>query len=308
MEIDYFCFSVPNLTSNDYVINEEDNENTIWIKSQEQELMVSAKENNLLVLFNRTTKKFYKDNEEINLKGKVIFPRSFIPYEEELLNYLDQNGAKSIETLKDLEQITNWPQKIQPIYRRVIPTSYKEFQQNVETYQKNFKNIFFKTAKKSQTHCILKYFGNVNIGENQLFVTKPPLWNISLEDTIFLSDVFQSIEDKENNMDCKEYRAFILNNTLLSISRSYIDYQTPVPNEIKSFVEEQINKALLIPDFPSSYVLDIGEISINGREVIDIIEYNSICSSGLEVCNLLVDDLLNQKAPSIKLIRQRKDI
>lgn len=85
MEIDYFCFSAPNLTSNDYVINEEDDENTIWIKSKEKELMVAAKENNLLVLFDRTTKKFYRDNKEINLKGKIVFPRNFIPYQEELL-------------------------------------------------------------------------------------------------------------------------------------------------------------------------------------------------------------------------------
>ena len=104
MEIDYFCFSVPNLTSNDYVISQKDDENTIWIKSKEKELMEYAKENNLLIIFDRTTKKFYMNNEEIDIKGKIIFPRSFIPYEEELLNYLEQNGAESIQTLNDLKK------------------------------------------------------------------------------------------------------------------------------------------------------------------------------------------------------------
>lgn len=197
MEIDYFCFSVPNLTSNDYVINQKDDENTIWIKSKEKELMEYAKENNLLIIFDRTTKKFYMNNEEIDIKGKIIFPRSFIPYEEELLSYLEQNGAESIQTLNDLKKIINWPQKIQPIYRRVIQTTYGEFQQNAESYKTNFKNIFFKTAKKSRTHCILKYFGYIDIEGNKYFVTKPPLWNISLEDDIFISDVFKSIEDKK---------------------------------------------------------------------------------------------------------------
>lgn len=305
MEIDYFCFSVPNLTSNDYVINQKDDENTIWIKSKEKELMKYAKENNLLIIFDRTTKKFYMNNEEIDIKGKIIFPRSFIPYEEELLNYLEQNGAESIQTLNDLKKITNWPQKIQPIYRRVIQTTYGEFQQNAESYKTNFKNIFFKTAKKSHTHCILKYFGYIDIEGNKLFVTKPPLWNISLEDDIFISDVFKSIEDKKNDIDCKEYRAFVLNNNLLSISRSYVDYPTKVPNEVKSFVKEQIIRASLITDFPSSYVLDVGQISMNGEEVIDIIEYNSICSSGLEVCNLLVDELLRKKQLSLQLVKKR---
>lgn len=104
MEIDYFCFSVPSLTSNDYVINEEDDEDTIWIKFKEKELMDAAKENNLLVIFDRNTKKFYIDNKEINLKGKIVFPRSFISYEEELLIYLEQNGAESIQKIYDLKK------------------------------------------------------------------------------------------------------------------------------------------------------------------------------------------------------------
>lgn len=63
MDIDYFCFSVPNLSLNDYVISENDDENTIWIKTKEKELMNSAKENNMLILFDRTTKKFYIRHE-----------------------------------------------------------------------------------------------------------------------------------------------------------------------------------------------------------------------------------------------------
>ena len=307
MEIDYFCFSVPNLTLNDYVISENDNENTVWIKTKEKELMNSAKENNMLILFDRTTKKFYIGHEEIDVKGKIIFPRSFMPYEEELLNYIEENGAISIQTRHDLEKITNWPQMIQPIHRRVISTTYGEFQQNAENYKSIFKNIFLKTAKKSHTHCVLKYFGYIEIGENKYFATKPTLWNISLEDAVFISDVFESIEDEENNMDCKEYRAFILNNTLLSISRSYVDYPTEVPSEVKTFVEEQINRASLISDFPNSYVLDVGQVSIDGKQVIDIIEYNPISSSGLEVCNLLVFEILRQKQSSVQLIKRRTE-
>lgn len=308
MKIDYFCFSVPNLTSNDYVINEKDNENTVWIKSKEKKLMDAAKEANLLILFDRRTKKFYLNYEEVDIKGKVIFPRSFILYEKELLFYLEQNGAESIQTLNDLEKITNWPLKIQPLHRRVIETSYKEFQQNDEKYKANFENIFFKTAKKSNVHFVLKFFGNIDIGGNKYFATKPLILNVSLEDDIFLSDVFESIEDKENKIDCKEYRAFILNNALLSISRSYVDYPTDVPTEIKLFVEDQISRASLISDFPCSYVLDVGEVLIDGRKVIDIIEYNSICSSGLEVCNLLVDELLEQKQSLNKIIKNKKKV
>ncbi len=126
-----------------------------------------------------------------------------------------------------------------------------------------------------------------------------------MEDSIFLSDAFEPIEDKENNMDCKEYRIFVLYNTLLSISRSYVDYPTVIPNSVKLFAEEQINRVSSIHDFPNSYVLDIGQVMIDGREVIDIIEYNPISSSGLEVCNLLVDELINQELTQKHFVKKR---
>ncbi len=307
MDIDYFCFSVPSLDTDDYTIKEEDDENLIWIKSKEKELMNTAKENGLLVVFDRSTKKFYIDYEEVDLKGKKIFPRSFIPYEKELLSYLEQSGAESIQTNQDLEEIINWPQKIQPLHRRVIPMTYREFQQNSGTYKTDFQKVFFKTAKKSHTHYVLKFFGYVEVCGNKLFATKPPLWDISLDDEIFISDAFKSIDDPDNNMDCKEYRVFVLNDTLLSISRSYIDYPTAVPDEVKTFVEEQIERTALVPDFPSSYVLDVGQMLVDGREVIDIIEYNTLCAAGLEVGNLLVAELLKRKQSVARFTKRPTD-
>lgn len=293
MKIDYFCFSIPSLYQNDYILNKKDDENDIWIKNKEKELMDSARENNILIVFDRTTKKFYMNNKEFDVKGKVIFPRSFILYEEELLTKLEENGAISIQTMKDIENIENWPQKIQPIYRKVIETTYKDFKLNNEYYKSLFKNIFFKTAKKTNTHCTLKSFGFIDICGEKIFFTEPTLWDVSSNDNIFLSETFESIIDIENDMDCKEYRAFVINNNLLSISRSYIDYPTEIPNEVKTFIKEQIEKTSSINDFPNSYVLDVGQMIIDNKEVIDIIEYNQITSSGLEVCNLLVDNLIN---------------
>ena len=45
------------------------------------------------------------NNKEFDVKGKIIFPRSFILYEEELLTKLEENGAISIQTIKDIENI-----------------------------------------------------------------------------------------------------------------------------------------------------------------------------------------------------------
>lgn len=299
MKIDYFCFSVPSLGTTDYSISENDDENTVWIKTKEQELMDAAKVNNMLMVFDRNTKKFYVNSEEIEIKGKVVFPRSFISAEEELLNKLEENGALSIQTKEDLDKIINWPQKIQPVHRKIIQTTYEDFQNNAEKYKSIFKKIFFKTREKSHTHCVLNYFGYIDLEGKKYFVTKPTLWNISLEDSVFLTQAFESIEDKENNTNCKEYRAFILDNTLLSISRSYVDYPVKVPDKVRLFVEEQINKVSFIRDFPKSYVLDIGQVLMDDREVIDIIEFNPISSSGLEVCNNLVGELLKKESTAV---------
>lgn len=267
--------------------------------------MDTAKANGLLIIFDRSTKKFYENFKEIDIKNKIIFPRSFLPYEEELLIQISNHGGFSIQTKEERDKIINWPQLIQPIYRKVIPTTYKEFQENVENYKSIFNTLFFKTAIKSNTHCILDFYGYINIDNSRFFVTKPPLWNVSLNDKVFLSEAFLPIEDIENKMDCKEYRIFVLNNSLLSISRSYIDYPTIIDNDVIKFAEEQIIRASFIKDFPTSYVLDIGKMKINNKEVIDIIEYNPISSSGLEVSNLLIEQLLNKKQSSIKLTKHK---
>lgn len=53
--------------------------------------MDATKERDMLIVFDKNTKKFYIDSEEIEIMDKVIFPRSFISTEKELLNKLEEN-------------------------------------------------------------------------------------------------------------------------------------------------------------------------------------------------------------------------
>lgn len=296
MKIDYFCFSVPSLNTTDFVIEDTDSENVRWIKEQDMALMESVCEKDMLIVFDRETKKFYDKRGEIDVQGKVIFPRCFIPYASEFMAALQDARAISIQTEEDCEKITNWPNFIQPVHRQVISTTYGEFQENCEKYRTIFKSLFFKTALKTHTHCILDYYGHIDVGGEKLFFSKPPVWHVAPNDSVFLSEAFERIEDKENEMSCREYRVFVLDHELLSISRSYVDYPTEVPDEVRIFVEEQIKRASLIPGFPRSYVLDVGQMKVNGAPVVDIIEYNPIASSGLEVCNQLTDALLKRNS------------
>ena len=148
MKIDYFCFSVPSLGTTDYSISENDDENTIWIKTKEQELMNAAKANNMLIVFDRSTKKFYMDSEEINVKDKIIFPRSFISSEKELLNQLDKNGALSIQTKEDLEIIMNWHKKFSQYIEKLFKQLMKIFKITLRNTSQFLKIYFLKQQRK----------------------------------------------------------------------------------------------------------------------------------------------------------------
>lgn len=288
MRIEYFCFSVPSLGSTDFAINENDGENVRWIKTEEEKFYLRALKEDKVIVFNRTTKKFYKNDKEFDVTGKKIFPRAFLPYINELLEHLENAKADSIQTRGNFQTTTHWPLLLQPKHRPVIETTYQEFKDNHEKYQVMLKNTFFKTAEKSSNRMVLKWYGNLTFGSMKLFATKPPIFDVSADDKIFLSEVYEPIIDKENDDHRKEYRAFVVDGELLSISRSYIDYPTETPQKVVDFANEVIEMTNARKEFPKSYVVDLAEMIVDGKEVVDIIEFNPLCSSGLEVNNDLL--------------------
>lgn len=103
--------------------------------------MDAAKERDMLIVFDRNTKKFYIDSEEIEIRDKVIFPRSFISTEKELLNQLEENGALSIQTKEDLGKIMNWPQKFNQYIEELFKQLMKIFKitlRNINCFSKTF--------------------------------------------------------------------------------------------------------------------------------------------------------------------------
>ena len=124
------------------------------------------------------------------------------------------------------------------------------------------------------------------MGQN-LFYSKPPIFNVKDDDEIMLSEVFEAIDDKENNMDCREYRVFVVDNKIHALSRSYVDYSTKVPARVTKYANSLVDQVKKLKVFASSYVVDLAEMEIHGKEVIDIVEFNPICVAGLEVDNNL---------------------
>lgn len=154
-------------------------------------------------------------------------------------------------------------------------------------------HLFFKTVVKGTRILNLRY-GTIDFGDAELFWTKPPIFDMNDDVEIMLSPVFDVIEDPQNNAHEREYRAFVVDGKLYSISRSYIDWPTEVPQEVIDYTKNKINQ-ISKSNFVKSYVLDVTECIVNDKKVIDVVEANPICCAGLEVCNDLLSPLIKDK-------------
>ncbi len=290
MNIDYFCFSVPSLNTTDLIVKKSDNEKICLLKEKELELMDMARERHMLILFNRQDKKFYADEEIIDVKDKVIFPRSLVMYEKELLNALASSLAMVVETNEDVIKIEHWPLYIKPLYREIVVTNFQEFKENALKYKEHFKNIFIQTSKKSDIHFILKNYGYLDLGYKKMFVFNPRI-NIDDKEEIFLSEAFNYVTDFNHNLDPTIYKAFILNKELLSIARVNVKYKESISDDVLIFICSLLKHIEEIPHFPPSYTLLVGEMIVDGKRVIDIVRFESLCSSSLEMGNNLMKEI-----------------
>ncbi len=294
MKIDYICYSVPELGKTDYEITPEDDENVAWVKKTDLAQMQKAQKYGILVVYNRLDKKFYKNGKPFDVSGKHILPKAVIFHEMELLKALDGAGAKSLQTVQERAKIDLWPKFFQPMHRKAVITTYGEFKNNYEKYEELFGEVFLKTAEKSSQHYFLSSFGELDFGDQKLFYTHPPIFGISDNEEIFLSKQYESIEDRKNNTNCREYRAFVIDGKIASFSRSYVDYSTKIPDEVLGFAKNFV-KGVSSTSFPKNYVIDFGEILVDGEKVIDVLECNPISSSGLEVDNDVVEVIMANK-------------
>lgn len=285
MKIDYYCWTEKSLGISDWALAEYDDENMRWVKTQELKQIEKAQKQDKFIVFDRTTKCFYKNGKEIDIKDKVVFPRAFTYYEKELMTELERAGAKSLQTIEDYEKIINWPLMIQPEHRRVKETTYGDFAENYKQYRKEFgRRIFFKTVEKTSKTTIIK---SLKIYKNLIMVNPRVL--VNRKEKIIISKVFKNIPDFKNKMFKHEYRCIVLDGKISTLSRSYIDYPTKVPKEVCDFAKFIVEKIDKTAKFPKNYVIDLGQVRQGLKKYVDIIEFNPITCSGLEIGNSFVN-------------------
>lgn len=162
--------------------------------------------------------------------------------------------------------VTNWPKKIvkEFVKRTFYTTDYKNIV-NLSKFP-----LFVKTSQyylgtfPSKSHSIVN-----NAQELSAYIMS----TMHLTETfpMIVSDV---IDIKQDSFGKKEYRCFISNQNVSSISR-YLDYDTNyiVPKEVVNYALDFANAH---KHLPACYVLDIAETSTG----VDLVELNDLESSG----------------------------
>lgn len=301
MKIDFYCF--PTKTGNLSVFRDLkqyiDREERFYYQCTQEDVF-RALERGKLLLFDLRNNTFLSEHgKEVDITGKVIFPRSTIADAKLLLNAIEEKGGYSIMKLKDYEEVEYWFKKV-PTNRKYKLTTLRELEENLDQYYEEYgKIIFVKTVlKKFSGLCKIIDINALQLiqSEGEKTVEKTSLKkflvdsiNVSVSSSIKNPDteilVYKPVDILMDEFGRKEWRAFVVNNELLSLSRcsdKIIPIERYVYNIVRSLIAEIKGK------IPASYVLDVFEYYEGNQIVFDILECNPIISSGVYRNNDLV--------------------
>jgi len=287
--LDYYCF--PTKTGDVSVffnLEQYTNYREKFFYQIAQEDVMLAKQKGKLLLFDLRTQTFIDCNgDNIDIRGKEIFPRCKIQESERLLKAIEENGGNSIVTRADSKIVENWFECID-VQRKFLRTTFGEVQKNLVFYEKKYGSKFFlKTVKKQfsnichimqtgESKCLFSFVGRSLFGGNML---------ISDNSTpVLVTDALSIIKDDYGK---REWRVFVVKNKIWCISRASDDLVDIEPYIIEK-IQRRIEQLSEISNFPSSYCVDFFEYDNNGEVIFDICEFNSIESSGVYRNNDLV--------------------
>ena len=301
MKIDYYCFPTNNGNLSPFMNFERyrSEEKKIYYKQTQSEILEAEAIGKLLLFDLRNNRFISKYGKKVDITGKIIFPRSNIADAEILLKSIEEKGGISIISLDDYNAINYWFTKVKT-KREYIQTTLKEFKENLLYYQAKFgSNVFIKPiVKEFSDVCeiktqipigpfkylnedMLKMINNLGFIVDSLNVDI----EASIKDVNTEILVTKPVEIVMDDFGRREWRAFVVNNALVSLSRcseKEIPIEKDVYRRVRSLIEKEKGK------IPSSYVMDVFEYYKNGRIIFDILEYNPIIDSGRYNNNCIV--------------------
>lgn len=231
------------------------------------------------IFFNPETREFTETDftpVEKSLVNYTIWPRVDIPNYWKLIYPLLERGWNPISKPYEYLSVERWMRTIPPqfINRRIIPTTKISLQESFDSIYSSIKNergeFFVKSIKKDWS-----YSGSLS------WWYDGPAYSLekgSGDDEVMLSEF---IDIGEDEYDMLEWRCFVVDGLVLSISR-YKDYESiPTPDKVSAYAREVVNH-VAGKYLPKNFVLDVAQ-KRDGE--ICIIEFNDVCCSGRYVDN-----------------------
>lgn len=292
LNIDYYCF--PSKTGDISVFTDLD-QYTNWDEkihyATTREDVLLAKEKGKLLLFDLRNNLFVDENgKEVDISGKVIFPRSTIQEANLLMEHIEKHQGNSITTRKDYDIVTNWFRFIQT-KRKFKMTTRRELEQNLDKYEAQYgKSIFVKTIDKGFSDiCHIYELGTENDKRKTLGVFRNGFirsLGVYINDSETPVLIYEALKVLKDEFGKREWRAFVVGNELLCLSRVSDDV-VPIEASIYKKVKKKIKE--FEGKIPSSYVVDFFEYEEeSGNVVFDVCECNPIIASGVFQNNDLV--------------------
>lgn len=220
----------------------------------------------------------------IDLSDKKVILRTTCENVAQGLKLLERLGAVSIETETDIAQIESW-YALNLTHRRVLETSVDDLLRLDSTNwlcqfisERDF--VFIKSKRKG--FCGVVRSSRIlhpDLELKQYLQNEQAKYGAQL-----LVSEYQRI--KVDSMGKRESRHFIFNGIVANSSRAVHSVRHTVPKSHMENAHEVASRIATLPNFPSNYVLDIGDFILDSGETdTDIIELNPLTTSMCYVNN-----------------------
>ena len=325
MKIDFYCFVMDKLGQEDYSEMRHTHK-SYFFDNLEFDINI-AKRLGKFAVYCKESGKFYDLNwQEIDVCGKVMFPRCIISDVKPVFEAIERFGATPFYTANDYKCAEEWYKYIKPMNREVVATTYGEFVKNFQHYKNRFGRVFFKTARKNiscevcgvmdlnnmffspilsddDLNSTPTKLGEVQTGEpmyavftNQSRGSNDHRFNwLSYDEAVLIEPFLTLKKDKKYVNLPIEYRSFVVDGKFVT-SRSWVP-EHKVPQSVVDITAQIVDA---MPDgMQKSFVVDVLEyLDEYGNSHFDLCEINPITSSGYEQGSsiFLLEPSLSQSA------------
>ena len=227
----------------------------------------------------------------VDLNGKKVILRTACENVSQGLKLLDRLGAVPIETETDIAQIEDWC-VLNLTHRLVLDTSVDDLLRldpanGLCQFISEREFVFIKSKRKG--FCGVVKCSRIlhhDLELQQYLYSEQAKYGQQL-----LVSEYQRI--KVDSIGKRESRHFILNGMLANSSRAVHSVRHTVPKSHMDNAHEIVSRIETLANFPSNYVLDIGDFILDtGETKTDIIELNPLTTSMCYVNNSVFSTVL----------------